>query len=104
MRPGGEKKPISHFHDNQHSRHGSGARRPAPLGKPLPKFHERSRTRHQTSVLFADMKPSHRSMPVEIFSERGGGAGHIGEAEGFRLRLAAIKRDFGAAQGTRPIK
>jgi hypothetical protein len=50
------------------------------------------------------MKSFHRLMPLEIFPERRCGVGHIGEAEGFALGLPAIKRDFGAAQGTRPIK
>jgi hypothetical protein len=50
------------------------------------------------------MKPSHRLMTVQIVAERSCGVGRIDKANGFRLGLSPIKRDFRAAQGTGPIK
>jgi hypothetical protein len=50
------------------------------------------------------MKSSHRLIPVETFAEQSWGVGHVDKAEGFRLALFAIKRDFCAAQGTGAIK
>ena len=54
-------------------------------------------------VRLSDMKPSHRPMPVQIFAERSCGIGCIDEANGIRLGLSAIRRDFRAAQRTGPI-